>query len=111
MFNFLKVLVVMSMIFALTPSPVSAEESLSIDVVTSGNTTMVTIHGAWWLTVQADPAWTDVEFHFPDIELFYTGIESGTISIYDRPQNCGGQLLEEFTWEKQYYQYLPVITN
>lgn len=71
-----------------TPTPTQASLPQGCTPVTfseskTGGTTTVTVTGAWWLSVKANPQWSSVNFDESQkiIYLYFT-IPSGTVYIY-----------------------------
>ena len=93
------VLFIVGMLLAST-SPVYADGPATIDIVHQGNTTIVTVHGAWLYTLTADPAWTSVDFSYPDIIITFVDIDYGKLFVEE-----GGVLIQTIAWSKQWFSF------
>lgn len=66
-----------------------------------GNETTITLDGAWWLNVSADPIWTSSDFDTQDLVIFlhFQNISSGTIYIRKGGYQ-GAPLCQTYNWPK-----------
>lgn len=76
-------------------TPVTFEEKKN------GSETLITVGGAWWLSVKANPEWASYEHDTNNrtVTLHFTA-SSGTVYVYEADYG-GAPLCDSYTWPKQ----------